>query len=232
MKASDNVFARLILAMRTSNLSAPSDSSWQLFAKADGVYARSSNTVVGPLAAGGAGSGSITASGYTQTTARLLGRTTASTGAIEEITVGSGLSMSAGTLSASGGSFPTHGYDTVTTDQAGVTGSYGDLATAGPAVTVTVNTKVKVTISFDGYDSTSGGATGAMSVTLSSANTSAAADALSLEHAPSAGAGVSASRVIYYSGLTPGSTVFTSKYKATSTNYHYRRREILVECMD
>lgn len=48
-------------------------------------------------------SGSITASGYTQTTARLLGRTTGSTGAIEEITVGSGLSLSAGSLTASGG---------------------------------------------------------------------------------------------------------------------------------
>ena len=52
---------------------------------------------------GSSGSGSITASGYTQTTARLLGRTTASTGAIEEITVGSGLTLSAGSLTASGG---------------------------------------------------------------------------------------------------------------------------------
>lgn len=43
-------------------------------------------------------SGSITLSGYTQTTARLLGRTTAATGAIEEITVGTGLSLSAGSL--------------------------------------------------------------------------------------------------------------------------------------
>jgi len=50
-----------------------------------------------------AGSGSITASGYTQSTARLLGRTTAATGAIEEITVGSGLSLAAGSLTATGG---------------------------------------------------------------------------------------------------------------------------------
>lgn len=48
-------------------------------------------------------SGSITASGYTQNTARLLGRTTASSGAIEEITVGSGLSLAAGSLTATGG---------------------------------------------------------------------------------------------------------------------------------
>lgn len=41
-------------------------------------------------------------------TSRLLGRTTASTGAIEEISVGSGLSLSGGTLSASGGSSATY----------------------------------------------------------------------------------------------------------------------------
>jgi len=58
-----------------------------------------------PDAAGGAGggSGSITASGYTQNTARLLGRTSASAGAIEEITVGSGLSLAAGSITATGG---------------------------------------------------------------------------------------------------------------------------------
>jgi hypothetical protein len=47
-----------------------------------------------------AASGSITSSGLTQATARILGRTTASTGAVEEITVGSGLSLSAGELSS------------------------------------------------------------------------------------------------------------------------------------
>jgi hypothetical protein len=51
---------------------------------------------------GAAASGSITASVLTQATARILGRTSASTGAVEEITVGSGLSLSAGELSATG----------------------------------------------------------------------------------------------------------------------------------
>ncbi len=50
-----------------------------------------------------AGAGSITTSGLTQNTSRLLGRTTASSGAVEEITVGAGLSLSGGTLAASGG---------------------------------------------------------------------------------------------------------------------------------
>lgn len=46
--------------------------------------------------------GAVTTSGLTMATARLLGRTTASTGAPEEITVGSGLSLSAGSLTATG----------------------------------------------------------------------------------------------------------------------------------
>lgn len=45
--------------------------------------------------------GAITTSGLTMATARLLGRTTASTGAVEEITVGTGLLLSGGTLSNS-----------------------------------------------------------------------------------------------------------------------------------
>jgi hypothetical protein len=49
---------------------------------------------------GAAASGSITTSGITQATARILGRTSSSTGAIEEIQIGSGLSLSAGELSS------------------------------------------------------------------------------------------------------------------------------------
>lgn len=40
------------------------------------------------------------ANGLTMATARILGRTTASTGAAEEITIGSGLSLTAGSLTA------------------------------------------------------------------------------------------------------------------------------------
>jgi hypothetical protein len=47
-----------------------------------------------------AAAGAVTSSGLTMATAKLLGRSTAATGAIEEITVGSGLTLSAGSLSA------------------------------------------------------------------------------------------------------------------------------------
>ncbi len=52
---------------------------------------------------GAAASGAVTASGITMSTARLLGRSTASTGAIEEITIGTNLTLSGGVLDASGG---------------------------------------------------------------------------------------------------------------------------------
>jgi hypothetical protein len=49
---------------------------------------------------GTAASGAVTGSGLTMATARLLGRTTAGAGAVEEITVGSGLSLTGGALTA------------------------------------------------------------------------------------------------------------------------------------
>ena len=68
------------------------------YAREDHVHARPSASDIGAAA-----SGAITGSGLTMATARLLGRTTASTGAVGEISVGSGLSLSGGTLSATGG---------------------------------------------------------------------------------------------------------------------------------
>lgn len=62
-----------------------------LFTAASAVAARAT--------LGAAASGAVTGSGNTMTTAKLLGRTTAGTGAIEEISVGSGLAFSGGSLS-------------------------------------------------------------------------------------------------------------------------------------
>lgn len=73
-------------------------------------------------------SGAISSSGFTMSTARLLGRTTASAGAVEQISVGSGLSLSGGTLSATGG-----GSGTVTSVD--VSGGTTGLTTSGGPVT-------------------------------------------------------------------------------------------------
>ena len=56
----------------------------------------------------------VTAIGAQMNTNKLLGRSTASAGAIEEITIGSGLSLTGGTLSATG---PTLSYTTTATSK-------------------------------------------------------------------------------------------------------------------
>lgn len=73
----------------------------------------------------------------TQATARLLGRTTAGTGPTEEITVGSGLSLAGGELTATGG-----GTGTVTSvSVVSANGLAGTVATATttPAITLTTS---------------------------------------------------------------------------------------------
>ena len=65
------------------------------------ITAGATRTLTVPNASGTlALQGAITSSGLTQATARILGRTTASAGAVEEISIGTGLSLSAGQLSA------------------------------------------------------------------------------------------------------------------------------------
>lgn len=55
---SDNVYPKLILDAVTSAPSAPSNDNWKLYAQANGIFARSSNTIVGPFGtAGGGGTG-------------------------------------------------------------------------------------------------------------------------------------------------------------------------------
>ena len=84
------------------------------------------------------------ANGLTMATAKLLGRSTAATGAAEEITVGSGLSLSAGTLSASGGGVTTIGFGTTGLTPSAATGGVvtvaGTLAVANGGTGVTTST--------------------------------------------------------------------------------------------
>lgn len=89
--------------------------------------------------------------GITMNTARLLGRTTASAGAAEEITVGSGLSLSAGALTATGGSAETVLHDMrafiISGNTAWVQVPAGDMATIQgtvASVTTSFNTSYNV----------------------------------------------------------------------------------------
>lgn len=60
-------------------------------------------TFTGTVTGAGVATGLITTSGLTQPTAKLLGRSTAGTGAIEAISIGANLTLAGGSLSASGG---------------------------------------------------------------------------------------------------------------------------------
>ena len=104
---------------------------------AAGTFALDTNTYLTSAVTSVGATGPITSSGGTtptistsMSTNKLIGRSTAGTGVMEEITIGSGLSLSSGTLSASGssGTIPhttASGTDTYTATIAGVT-SYND----------------------------------------------------------------------------------------------------------
>lgn len=117
------------------------DSSLQPAAIGTTVQAHSANldswALLAPSAK--ANAGAIGSSGLTMATARILGRTTAGTGAPEEITVGSGLSLSGGTLSATGGG----GSGTVTS--VGISGSTG--LTVGGTNPITTSGTISLTLS-------------------------------------------------------------------------------------
>lgn len=83
--------------------------------------------------------GDVTASGLTQSTAKLLGRTTASSGGIEEISASTGLTLASGTLVATAGTLKTittqvGNTSTGETDLASYTIAAGKLANDGDSV--------------------------------------------------------------------------------------------------
>jgi len=99
----DTAIVKISNATGTVEIAASDDQTKRVSIDVTGVTEETTRTLEIPDASGKiALQGAITTSGLTQATARILGRTTASTGAVEEITVGSGLSLSAGELSATG----------------------------------------------------------------------------------------------------------------------------------
>jgi hypothetical protein len=114
----------------------------------------------------------------------------------------------------------------VATSQTTTSTSYVDLTTAGPAQTVTVGASGIVEVVLTGNLSNSGSNYSVMGVALSGANTAAASDVTSLQHfgtAPHRG-----SYVAVLTGLTPGSTTFTAKYRVTGGTGTFVDRAIIV----
>lgn len=84
-----------------TSLTAPQFTTLELGHATDTTFSRVSAGVVAIEGVNIVMAGAVTTDGITMSTAKMLGRSTASTGAVEEITVGTGLTLSAGTLSAS-----------------------------------------------------------------------------------------------------------------------------------
>lgn len=117
--------------------------------------------------------------------------------------------------------------NTVAASQGTASTTYTDLATVGPAVTVTTGASALVVLTASAANS--GIQQNFMSFAVSGATTVAAADANG--YCPSsstATAAYQASAVIPITGLTPGSNTFTAKYRAGANTATFVNRSIIV----
>jgi hypothetical protein len=115
----------------------------------------------------------------------------------------------------------------VATSETTASTSFVDLATSGPAATVTIGASGLAIVIVSAYIFNSGGGETHMGYALSGANTVAAAS----ETDSIVNTGTAAntySFVKLLTGLTAGSTVFTAKYKVTSGTGTFRNRRISV----
>jgi hypothetical protein len=116
---------------------------------------------------------------------------------------------------------------TVATNQTTTTAAYTDLATPGPAVTVTTGTKALVIFSAATYNS--GVQTNRIGVAVSGATTVAASNAYSgAADTPSAGAASQVTQAFLLTGLTAGSNTFTLKFYTTGGTAAFATRFITV----
>lgn len=117
---------------------------------------------------------------------------------------------------------------TVTTAQSTASTSYVDLATSGPAVTLTTGTTALVRLSSLVNNGTTGN-TCFMGVAVSGATTQAAADAKAVWHYdPSSANSGGMSGEVLLTGLTPGSNTFTAKYRVNGDTGTWTDRVISV----
>lgn len=96
--AAPTPLARMLYAVADTMRYRDSTNTERLLLNATDNLANLSNTATARTNIGAAASGAVTGSGLTMATARLLGRSTAGTGAVEEITLGTGVVLDGTTL--------------------------------------------------------------------------------------------------------------------------------------
>jgi hypothetical protein len=113
----------------------------------------------------------------------------------------------------------------IATQQTTTSTAYVDLATVGPTVTLETGDAVKVTITALAFNS--GANLNWVGIAVSGASTVAAADTRALNHVGVAGLRYSFTTLL--TGLTPGTNVFTAKYRTSAGTASYQDREIVIE---
>lgn len=103
----------------------------------------------------------------------------------------------------------------VATSQTTTSTSYTDLATVGPAVTVTIGSTGKALVTMhSAIANNTANLASCMGFAVSGATTIAASDPTCIGFTSAASAvGIRAGSTILLTGLTPGSTTFTAKYR-------------------
>lgn len=104
--------------------------------------------------------------------------------------------------------------------------SYTDLATVGPAVTVTIGSTGKALVGIYAAYSNPSGNFALMAFAVSGATTVAATDTACLQ--ANVTSDVRNGAVVIQSGLNAGSTTFTAKYKATGGTANFNGRTLWV----
>jgi hypothetical protein len=112
----------------------------------------------------------------------------------------------------------------VLTSQTTASTSYTDLGTVGPALTVTVGANGILLIALHSAISNSGANNSYVSFALSGANTVAANDNTAITHAGTTQDNFGSTFIL--TGLTPGSTTVTMKFKATAGTATFSLRRL------
>lgn len=119
----------------------------------------------------------------------------------------------------------------VATSQSTASTTYVDLATAGPAVTLTTGSTVLIWLSSVNVKAT-GGNSSFIGFAVSGATTIAAADGNAGQTSHAAGLAVSNNRCFTLTGLTPGSNTFTMKYRVDGgAAVSFFNRSIIVQAL-
>lgn len=139
------------------------------------------------------------------------------------------LPATTGTLAVQGEAYGRSATATVATSQTTTSTSFTDLATSGPAVTVTTGTKALVIFAAGCFNTLGASHVAAMGFAVSGATTVAATLNNSVYLNQSTAAyGLSAAYAFILTGLTAGSNTFTAKYKVSAGTGQFDNRVISV----